>query len=211
MMKPILFFGCLLAAHAQDCKEVTTVENFDLQSYASAKWFVHQQAETLYLPKGRNFCVTAEYSILDAPTVWGYTVGVRNSDRNEQGDEREGDLCAYSEAETPSKLAVAPCFLPKIAAGPYWVVAYDEAEGYALVSGGQPTIPGDNGGCKTGRGVNNSGLWIFSRSRQRDEALINKVRALAVDAGFDTSVLEDVDQRNCGQANNVLGGISVLN
>lgn len=208
MIKAFLFVGSLLAAQAQDCKEVKTVENFDIKAYASAKWFVHQQAETLYLPKGRNFCVTAEYSILEAPTIWGYTVGVRNSDRDEQGDEREGDLCAYSEAETPSKLAVAPCFLPKIAAGPYWVVAYDEAEGYALVSGGQPKILGENGGCKTGRGVNNSGLWIFSRSRQRDEALINKVRALAVNAGFDTSVLKDVDQRNCGQAKNVLRGIS---
>ncbi|KAL7544809.1 hypothetical protein ACHAWF_008174, partial [Thalassiosira exigua] len=157
MIKAFLFVGSLLAAQAQDCKEVKTVENFDIKAYASAKWFVHQQAETLYLPNGRDFCVTAEYSILEAPTFWGYTVGVRNSDRDEQGDEREGDLCAYNEAETPSKLAVAPCFLPKIAAGPYWVVAYDEAEGYALVSGGQPKILGENGGCKTGRGVNNSG------------------------------------------------------
>lgn len=41
--------------------------------------------------------------------------------------------------------------------GPYWVLAYSESEGYAIVSGGNPTIPTENGLCKTGSGVNNSG------------------------------------------------------
>ena len=68
------------------------------------------------------------------------------------------------------------CDLCQALFGPYWIVAYDEAEGYALVSGGQPTIPTKDGLCKTGDGVNNAGLWIFSRSPVRDEALIAKVR-----------------------------------
>ena len=33
------------------------------------------------------------------------------------------------------KLEVAPCFLPTVAAGPYWVLDYSEEEGYALISG----------------------------------------------------------------------------
>jgi hypothetical protein len=33
------------------------------------------------------------------------------------------------------KLEVAPCFLPTVAAGPYWVLEYSEEEGYALISG----------------------------------------------------------------------------
>ena len=131
--------------------------------------------------------------------MWGYTVDVYNSASTENGAVVEGALCAYQTGDSGtdlSKLAVAPCFLPKIFSGPYWVVAYDETEGYALISGGQPTNEFPDG-CRTGTGLNNSGLWIFSRSRERDEDLINTVRGIASDAGFDISVLNDVDQSNC--------------
>ena len=122
---------------------------------------------------------------------------------------QKGDLCAYQtdlDDGVGSKLAVAPCFLPKALSGPYWIVAYDEGMGYALISGGQPdllsfsSLNGDFIGCTTGAGINNSGLWIFSRSPYRDEGLISFVRALAVDMGFDVSVLNDVDQspETCG-------------
>jgi lipocalin len=37
-----------------------------------------------------------------------------------------------------------------------------------------------------------AGLWIFTRSPQRDEALIQKAKDLAVSRGFDVSVLNDV-------------------
>ena len=65
-----------------------------------------------------------------------------------------------------------------------------------MVSGGQPKNAGENG-CTTGTGTNNSGLWIFTRAQQRDEALIDSVRNIATAAGFDVSVLNDVDQSNC--------------
>ena len=65
-----------------------------------------------------------------------------------------------------------------------------------MVSGGQPDNVGENG-CTTGTGTNNSGLWIFTRAQQRDEALIDSVRNIATAAGFDVSVLNDVDQSNC--------------
>ncbi len=77
------------------------------------------------------------------------------------------------------------------------MLEYSESEGYALVSGGQPTIPTTDGLCKSGEGVNNSGLWIFTRSAARDETLVSKVRELAVAQGFDLSVLSDVDQTQC--------------
>ena len=114
-----------------------------------------------------------------------------------------GNLCAYQtnpDTDTEmAKLAVAPCFLPKRFAGPYWIVAYDEVKGYALISGGQPDLPSYNSnnefmGCTTGRGVNNSGLWIFSRSFVRDEELVEEVMDIAKGLGFDVSVLNDVDQ-----------------
>ena len=52
-------------------------------------------------------------------------------------------------------------------------------------------------GCKTGTGVNNSGLWIFTREQTRDNDIVNKVRNVAKSKGFDITVLNDVDQTNC--------------
>lgn len=185
------------------CPVVETAENFDIGSYASASWYSHQQAENAYQPLENNYCVKAEYSVRSKPTLWGYTVDVNNLAQNEFGDEFDGKLCAYqtSGEVDASKLAVAPCFLPKVFAGPYWVVAYNEDEGFALISGGQPTIPAllesKSTGCRTGTGTNNSGLWIFSRSQERNDTLINLVRGIAQDSGFDISVLNDVDQRFC--------------
>ena len=84
------------------------MENFDQTAYASGKWFIHQQAITRYLPKDRNYCVTAEYNVLDNPTTFGYTIGVTNKDADANGNVREGNLCAFTpDSSTPSKLAVA--------------------------------------------------------------------------------------------------------
>ena len=51
----------------------------------------------------------------------------------------------------------------------YWVLAFDNSAGFALVSGGPPTHEG-SGGCRTCTGTNGSGLWLFTRQRARDEA-----------------------------------------
>jgi lipocalin len=132
----------------------------------------------------------------------------RDSDTsNNEFNLQQGNLCAYQTDLVPdesstvndAKLAVAPCFLPKAFSGPYWIVAYDEVRGYALISGGQPDLQSYDSqqqfmGCTTGKGVNNSGLWIFSRSSDRDEELISDVRDIAFSMGFDVSVLNDVDQ-----------------
>jgi len=179
-----------------ECKEVVPVADFDIEAYTTGRWYIHQQAVTRYSPVEQNFCVSALYVLKDRGTFWGYTVSVNNSAQNKDGDIFGGELCAYRTDSNLGKLAVAPCWLPKFFAGPYWVVAYDETEGYALVSGGQPTQPGNNG-CRTGTGINNSGLWIFTRSSTRNDDLIAKVRGIAEDAGFDISVLNDVDHTNC--------------
>ena len=45
--------------------------------------------------------------------------------------------------------------IPSEEAGDYWIVRYNEEEGYAIISGGQPTIPSGRGDglCQTGTGV----------------------------------------------------------
>eukprot|EP00547_Thalassionema_nitzschioides_P000140 CAMPEP_0194212590 /NCGR_PEP_ID=MMETSP0156-20130528/12646_1 /TAXON_ID=33649 /ORGANISM="Thalassionema nitzschioides, Strain L26-B" /LENGTH=262 /DNA_ID=CAMNT_0038940457 /DNA_START=54 /DNA_END=840 /DNA_ORIENTATION=+ len=195
---PLLALVFTASQASEECPIVDGVADFDIDEYAAKPWYSHQQAENSYSPLEDNFCVRAQYTVRESSTFFGYTVNVANEAQNSIGAEREGNLCAYQTDAAKSKLAVAPCFLPKFFAGPYWVVVYNEEEGYALISGGQPTIPSYDGddfiGCKTGTGINNSGLWIFSRSQTRNETLISTVRDIAVEKGFDVTVLNDVDQ-----------------
>mmetsp|Transcript_73275 Transcript_73275/g.174604 ORF Transcript_73275/g.174604 Transcript_73275/m.174604 type:complete len:381 (-) Transcript_73275:212-1354(-) len=178
-----------------------TVNNFDLDSFISKRWYIQQQMETKYLPKTQNRCVYAEYKLQQKKTFWGYDVAVHNHAEEVAPPHTVHDsgskICAKVVDKARGKLEVAPCFLPTLLAGPYWVLDYDEAEGYALISGGAPALPAE-AGCMTGSGTNGSGLWIFTRDQKRDEALVQKVRAIAAQKGFDLSVLNDVDQSDCG-------------
>lgn len=171
---------------------------FDLKWYTSAKWYAQQQMVISYLPEDYFRCVTAEYALLDKPTLLGYNIKVMNHAENKDG-KALGPLttiCATVVNETAGTFEVSPCFIPKFAAGKYWVEAFDKEEGWALVSGGPPTVEGSDG-CKTGTGTNNSGLWIFTRKELRDEGLVQKIRGIAKAKGFDVSVLKDTDQSNC--------------
>merc|ERR1740117_1011354 len=52
--------------------------------------------------------------------------------------------------------------------------------------------------CKTGTGINNSGLWILTRQTNPSDDLVDKVREIAHQKGFATSVLFDVvHDENC--------------
>merc|ERR1712039_673564 len=168
-----------------------SVASFDLAQYASRPWFIQQQAATLYLPKAQNYCVSARYTVLQKKTLLGYDIKVRNVAYEKDGKIHDsGDLIYAKIIDAKSgKLEVAPSFLPTGLAGDYWVIVYDESAGYALVSGGAPKIDGQGGLCRTGTGVNQAGLWIFTRQQARNEALVQKVRGIAAGKGFDTSVL----------------------
>lgn len=155
--------------------------------------------ETEYLPKSENYCVFAEYNLRERRTLLGYDIDVHNQAQTKDGKVVDSGnlLNAQIVDEKRGKLVVGPYFVPPFLAGPYWVVEYSEAEGYALISGGAPTLEGNDGKCRTGRGVNDSGLWIFLRKEERDEALVAKVRALAEAKGFDVNVLNDVYHSHC--------------
>jgi len=200
-------FVYLITSVLSDCPTVTTQENFDLASYISKPWYIQQQQELLYQPADKFYCVRARYELRDLPrwkNWFGYTINVFNQATDSEGNGNgESPLCAVqTDSNDPAKLGVAPCFIPQSFVGPYWIVAYNEEEGYALISGGQPTIETENG-CKTGRlgrRSYNGGLWIFTRQSERDEALVQKVRGIAEAKGFDLTVLKDVDQSKdlCG-------------
>jgi len=187
------------------CPEVQPQKDFNITSYVTGRWYIQQQMSVRYLPASQNYCVYAEYKVLDKPTFWGYTIQVHNYAQEKDGKAHDSGsfICAKgTDAKEPAKLQVGPCFLPRIsglATGPYWILSYNEAEGYALISGGQPTIKTKEG-CRTGSGTNGAGLWIFTRKQQRDEALVQKVRGLAQAMGFDLTVLNNVDQTHCSSS-----------
>jgi len=205
----VLLFGIATAQTSASCLPVTTVENFTLTEYAAAPWYVQQQAVNAYTPLDQNRCVTAQYEIREDTnwwerSFWGYTINVFNYAETSGRGSSGGNLCADFDEESPSQLRVSPCWLPQLFAGPYWVVAYREGDedGYALVSGGQPSevvegetdcgAEGTDSCCKTGDGINRSGLWILTRQRNRTESLLNEVQEIAKQKGFSTSVLFNV-------------------
>jgi lipocalin len=182
----------------------SSITGFDIDGFISKRWYIQQMMETSYLPKSHNWCVSAEYSRLPKKSFWGYDVRVHNHAEEQDGTVHDSDknikgggLNAKIVNETAGQFKVAPYFLPTFLAGPFWVLDYSEAEGYALISGGPPTHEGKDGGCKPGTGINDSGLWIFTREQKRNEQLVSKVRAIAKSKGFDLSVLNDVDQSKC--------------
>lgn len=201
MMRSVIVAAICAVAVIATCppEGFSSAEHFNLTSYAAKPWYIQQQAETSYLPKSQNYCVSAEYTLLKKQTLLGYDIKVHNLAYEKDGTVHDsGDIIYAKIVDAESgRLEVAPWFLPTALSGDYWVLAYDETEGYALVSGGAPTIEGEGGLCRTGSGTNEAGFWIFTRQQTRDEEKIKMVQSIAQAKGFDLTVLNDVDQSNC--------------
>jgi lipocalin len=208
------------AASQSPCKTVTSLDDFDLDQYTSAKWYSHQQRASPFQSKALFNCVTAEYSYLNpakgaqeaAGVGKGYLIKVFNYSEDidgnvytspvlgESGAPTPGALCAGSQVfagDKASEVTVWFCTVPVVQfmQSNYWVLAYDEEEGYALIAGGQTNVPTADGLCSYGDPT--SGLWIFSRSPERNEDMIEKYRDIAIDNGIDPSIMEDVSHVNC--------------
>lgn len=203
---------CMLAMAATSgnllppCPEVAVVpaEYFDFEDYMAEPWYVQQQSETRQWPNRASFrCIRVQFSPItegQRPTKMGYTLMVHNQGQDATGipmDDKEG-LCGYQPhpEEEPAKFGIAPCHLPTSYSVPYWVIAYEDGmDGYSLVSGGQPESQSNDGSgtCHTG----DKGLWILTRSQERNDTVVEQVRVIARAEGFDLSVLHDVKQNKC--------------
>merc|ERR1712146_686848 len=94
---------------------------------------------------------------------------------------------------------LAPCFLPNLFAGPYWVLAVgvdDDSSAYrwAIVIGGEPTKPYEDGCTTKQTGTNGAGLWLFSRSPVASTADMDAMLAVLKAKGVASSQLRDVAQ-----------------
>jgi len=206
----MFLFSFIILSVYSTCPTVTVQPDFNVTEYVRDKWYIHQQMEVSYLPKSNNYCVTAFYTMTSDTNVKVHNYANKDKVNGEVYDSDKtlsllGGICGeIDDLKTPAKFMVGPCRLPfhSVTYGPYWIIAAGPKPSkyeWALVSGGQPTNETPNG-CKTGNGVNGSGLWIFTRSQERDENLISMIRNVAKQQGFDLSVLNDVNQDGCKYA-----------
>ena len=204
-----LFLFCtnLVTAYGT-CPTVTTLEKFNLSEYVRDRWYIQKQQVTSYLPKSTNYCVSARYQVSNksVPFYSGIVLDVYNEARidsanGQQLNRNNMTLCArVPNSSHPSKLLVAPCFLPNLLAGDYWVLdAGPSSDNYewAIVSGGQPHDQYCDG-CTTRRdSMNNAGLWLFTRKQVVPDSLINMMLKKLKEKGFTTVFLNDVTQDYC--------------
>ena len=204
----ILFVILLSQLKQQKCTIVNTQPNFNLTEYIRERWYIQKQQITSYLPLNENYCVTAKYNISDKKIIGykGVVLNVYNyanlyKVNGKQANKYNQVLCARVPNKTnPSKLLVAPCFLPNVFAGDYWVIAAGpESDNYewAIVSGGQPTVRYKDGCTTKTDGSNGAGFWYFSRVPMASNNVIKKLNKIAKSKGYTLSQLHNVTQKNC--------------
>lgn len=175
-----------------------SVAPFNTTKYLG-RWYAQEQMAITYLPVEWNYCTSTRYDLLEEDLVAVFNEArVGSVDGPQQGGELRASIPDLSD---PSKLAVGPINVPQDLYGPYWVLAVgggdDSQYGWAVISGGPPTVP-SGGACRTRtRTVNNSGLWLFHRDALAPVEDIEALRNIAEGLGFDVSVLNPVEHRGC--------------
>lgn len=208
----------LFGGSGPTCPSVTpVVENFDIDEYIEASWYIQRQQVNTYQSADTLFCVVATYEregrqqwFQEAITVINFSNegGVNEGARAGTGF---GGLCAtLGEGEMAGSLRVAPCFLPPFLGGPYWVVAYSPGS-WAIITGGQLSVLGscgeEEGVCTTRESGsifdplsfigNNQGLWFFTRDPLPDASVLEEMEAAAASLGICTANMLDVVHEGC--------------
>lgn len=185
----------------------------NLTEYIRASWYIQEQQLTSYQRLRDLYCVTATYNVdqrSKVPFFHGQVISVYNyANRDGINGPNENNnqtvLCArVTNSSAPEKLVVAPCFLPNIFGGPYYILAAgpepDQYE-WAIVIGGQPTVNMGNNTCTTSEDkINNSGLWLFSRTPQLESEKIEKMKEILQQQNISTQLLKPVLQQGCEYA-----------
>lgn len=181
----------------------------NVTEYLKSSWYIQEQQINGYQKKEDLYCVLATYNIDnnskvplfkgDVFSVYNYANSYRV---NGESLNNSTVLCGrITNKDHSEKILVAPCFLPNILGGPYWIVLagpYRNNYQWAVVSGGQPTVQITNNTCTTKTsGVNGSGLWIFSRDKIMDKNTLKMIKQKMLDKGIATSRLLPVQQKGC--------------
>merc|ERR1740129_771953 len=203
------------------------IDDFDLESYISKPWFSQWQNEQQYQTKDSLNCTSATYIVRNYAEFNGidngWTINVSNVGRIASNysysaggmfngtaqNDTNGFLCAKD--VTKNRINVGPCFIPYAAigafstAGNYWVIHYDEAEGEAIIIGGQPDLPQCDGSCRYTMPMQ-QGMWIFTRKRMPDPSQVSRLKGMMfTQFGLDTSMMLRVPQDNCSDLDEKIG------
>ena len=210
------FFASIRSSPINNCPSVQLQTNppVNISEYMRKSWYIQQQQVNGYQSENDLFCVVATYNIdknSKVPFFSGQVLSVYNYANTGKVNgvptgyflnNTNAILCARErDNNNPEKLSVAPCFLPNVLSGPYWIVyAGPTTDNYkwAIVSGGQPSVRVDNYTCTTKEsGVNNSGLWIFSREQVISNDELMYLRNILLAKNISTEKLLNVPQNNC--------------
>jgi len=221
----VLFQDLVLAAPTTKCAPLTVQSDFNTTEYLRASWYVQKQQKNGYQPESSLYCVVATYNNTyhgTPPTVpffSGQVFSVFN-DCHDGGknkpvcnnftspDFKPGfgtPLCGrVPHPAEPAKITVAPCKLPNLLSGNYWVAAAgptpDNYE-YALIIAGQPTVQKEDG-CTTPDTCSNPaefscGMWMFTRDPVPDKKTMDSLMNAAKEKQISTQLLIDVNQTGC--------------
>lgn len=191
-----------------NCPKVEPINDLNLTEYTRATWYIQQQQLTGYQPENSLYCTTATYDVegQKVPLFGGEVVSVFNYGNIDEvnGKAQNSDnstLCArVPESSEPAKLLVAPCFLPNLLAGDYWVVAAGPSSQnyeWAIVSGGQPSEQFADGCTTKQTGTNGAGFWLFSRAPVASSATLKTLRSTAKELGYTLDFLKEVKHEGC--------------
>lgn len=209
MISLILFNLLIINNYSQNiCQKIKTVDNLNLTEYIREPWYIIEQQETSYLPLNSNYCVYANYSRTNTrvPFFDGIVISVYNYANldNVNGinlNSNNTTLCARIKNNSElSKLSVAPCFLPNLFAGDYWIIDVGPNSShyeYAIVVGGQPNVKYEDGCTTRTNTINNSGLWLLSRNPLVNDTFVDNMKKTLRNMNISTKLLNSVNQSNC--------------
>ena len=193
------------------CPTIRPMSNFNTTEYIRATWYIQQQQITGYQPNNTLYCVaqTLDKTTNTVPFFHGDVLSVynyANVDRVNGAPLNANNftLCARQPNKSlPSDILNGPCWLPNLFAGPYWVIDAGPSPSnysWAIVSGGPPTVQYPDGNCSTSeKGVNGSGLWLFTRDNVEENVAyyVNLMRESLKVLGYSISQLLPVHQQGC--------------
>lgn len=180
-----------------------------VQSYIKYAWFPQYQNPQTYQTKDELNCTSAYYykrgnEQKNLPNGWFLNVSNMGV-TDKQDNDTDGFLCArvHDADKNEAYLQVGPCGLKF--GGPYWVVRYNEDEGYAIIIGGMPdrmVLPHEEAVYPIKCGFQNkmeNGMWAFTREREASDTKKEKLLQIMSDElKLDTSDLLETPQHDCG-------------
>ena len=189
--------GQAARVNSSKCKEISTLDPFNLTEYVAHEWYSIEQRPTSFQPRRDMFCVRANYTLEGEKSIsiWNTATrdGVSGAVRNADGLFKLRGI--IKDPDVSSKLVVGLPFLPLSMYEPYWIVAADlEKEGakWAFISGGPLTTPKSSGLCEP-----SGGLWLLASDPFVSENIISKIKSRVRDLGIDCTALVRVAHRGC--------------